>query len=259
MIDAERMLGSLVRNAMGGRKRSRGRKRRSTSSMMSRGAKSGLAMGALGVAFGVFEHMTKQKENAGSAPMAPSSLPPVPAAAPATDPLPPVPGATAAPETLPPLPGAPSGTSAQDQALLLVRAMIAAANADHEVDDEERARIVKSLDESGLSGEEREFMLAEIESPLGLSALAEQVDSPDLARQVYLASLMAIEVDTRAEEKYLERLAEKLGLDGRRVAELEGFVRRGLGRRGAIWLLAQIDSTSSLTCARFSWAVSSCP
>jgi len=235
MIDAERMLGSLVRNAMGGRKRSRGRKRRRASSMLSGGAKGGLALGALGVAFGVFEHMTKQQEGSGGAAAgsAGASLPPVPGASPSESSLPPLPagGSTPVPDSaLPPLPSetAPqSSSSGQDDAMLLVRAMIAAANADHEVDDEERGRILESLDESGLGEEERRFVLAEIESPLDLSALAGQVRSPELAGQVYLSSLMAIEVDSRAEEKYLERLAEKLGLDAARVGELEALLADG--------------------------------
>lgn len=237
MIDAERMLGSLVRNAMGGRKRGRGRRRRSTSSMLGRGAKSGLALGALGVAFGVFEQLTKQQEGAGggvasSVAPAGATLPPVPEASSGSAPLPPLPtasGASGGETPLPPLPtdaapGAASSGAGQDEAMLLVRAMIAAANADHEVDDDERGRIVQSLDESGLGEQERRFVLAELESPMELSELASKATTPDLAGQVYLASLMAIEVDTRAEEKYLERLASKLGLDEARVAELEALV-----------------------------------
>ena len=41
------------------------------------------------------------------------------------------------------------------------------------------------------------------------------------AREVYLASLMAIDVDTPAEIRYLARLAERMGLDDHAVAELE--------------------------------------
>lgn len=227
MIDAERMLGSLVRNAMrGGRKRGK-RRRRGPASMLSRSAKGGLALGALGVAFGVYEHLTKQQGSAGSgAPAAGAQpqLPPLPAGA----------GTVEAQPPLPPLPtaggSAPSDpTESQQEARLLVRAMIAAANADHEVDDEERARILQSLDEAGLGEEERRFVLSEIESPLSLGTLAAQVSSPELADRVYLASLMAIDVDTRAEEKYLSRLAERLGLDAERVARLEDVLAGGDG------------------------------
>ena len=47
------------------------------------------------------------------------------------------------------------------------------------------------------------------------------VPPQELARQVYLASLMAIEVDTAAEQAYLGRLARSLKLSEAEVIELE--------------------------------------
>ena len=67
-------------------------------------------------------------------------------------------------------------------------------------------------------------MLEELEHPIDLATLAEGAASPELARQVYLASLMAIEVDTRAEENYLARLASRLSLDQDEVREIEGLL-----------------------------------
>ena len=96
--------------------------------------------------------------------------------------------------------------------------MIAASNADDEVDDEERSRILAALEESGLAADERTFLLAELESPLDLAALTLQVSTEEMAREVYLASLMAIEVDSPAEIRYLARLAERMGLDDDEVA-----------------------------------------
>ena len=223
MIDAERMLGSLVRNAMRGGGKKRKRPRRRVSSMLGKGAKGGLALGALGVAIGLYEHRSKQQGGATAAGAAGASAPP--------DPLPPLPTGDRAAAPLPPLPtaagaatpSAPADESRQE-ALLLVRAMIAAANADHEVDEEERERILRSLDDAGLGDGERRFVLAEIESPVDLATLASEASSPEVADRVYLASLMAIEVDTRAEENYLARLAERLGLDDERVARLEALL-----------------------------------
>jgi uncharacterized membrane protein YebE (DUF533 family) len=102
--------------------------------------------------------------------------------------------------------------------------MIAAANADREVDDKERAQILRGLDAANCSAEERQYLLAEIDSPIGMDILAAEAASPDMARQVYLASLMAIDVDTPAEEAYLERLAAKLGLSATDVDEIEGML-----------------------------------
>ena len=69
MIDAERMLGSLVRSAMSGDKR-RGRKRRRRrggghlgASLLGGAGKGALAMGALGVAMAAFEHLELIRED----------------------------------------------------------------------------------------------------------------------------------------------------------------------------------------------------
>ena len=68
------------------------------------------------------------------------------------------------------------------------------------------------------------MLLAELESPLDLAALTSRVSTEEMAREVYLASLMAIDVDTPAEIKYLARLAERMGLDDKEVAELEAML-----------------------------------
>lgn len=212
MIDAERMLGSLVRNALGGGRR-RGRRRRSILGV-GRGT---LGLGALGVAIAAFEHLAQSKSTPGGQAATSAPLPPLP--------VPPAAAPGGGAEVLPPLPVAtPESPGGAGEALLLVRAMIAAANADHEVDAEESRRILEALDESGASDEERRFVLAELESPLGLAELAAEARTPELARQVYLASRMAVRVDTGAESNYLARLAARLGLDEGRVRELESLI-----------------------------------
>lgn len=220
MIDAERMLGSLVRSAMGGGRR-RGRRRRRRSWMGS-AAKGALGLGALGVAVAAFEHFSKQSGSAskftGGTPAAPpggAPPPPPPGPRAASAPPPPPPGAVASP--------AAAGAGGREEATLLVRAMIAAANADHELDEEERRRILEALEEADASEEDKAFLRGELENPIGLAALAAEATTPELASQVYLASCLAIEVDTRAERAYLDRLAERLGLAPERAAELESM------------------------------------
>ncbi|MFO1153101.1 MAG: DUF533 domain-containing protein [Rhodospirillales bacterium] len=102
----------------------------------------------------------------------------------------------------------------ESNASLIMRAMINAAKADGEIDDKERARILGKLDEQGASEEERRFVETEMNKPRDIAALAGQaVGSPDVAVQVYAASLLAIDVDTQAEEDYLLQLAAQLNLD----------------------------------------------
>jgi uncharacterized membrane protein YebE (DUF533 family) len=106
------------------------------------------------------------------------------------------------------------------QALLLIRAMIAAANADGEITAEERQRIVGKLDEAGAGPEERQVVERELANPISTDALVREVRDQQTAEQVYLASALAIEPDTEAERSYLQYLAARLKLEPQRAEEL---------------------------------------
>lgn len=97
--------------------------------------------------------------------------------------------------------------------LILLQAMISAAKADGQIDGREMERILSKLDEAGADQEAKDFVLAEMRRPLDVEALVAQADTPEVAAQVYAASLLAIEVDTPAEQAYLDRLAGALRLD----------------------------------------------
>lgn len=98
------------------------------------------------------------------------------------------------------------------KAMILLQAMISAAKADGQIDGGEMQRIVGKMEEGGADGEARDFVLQEMRRPLDLDALVAQVHTPELAAEVYAASLLAIEVDTPAETAYLQQLAQKLKL-----------------------------------------------
>ena len=49
--------------------------------------------------------------------------------------------------------------------------------------------------------------------------IAAKATTPALKRDVYLASEMAIDADTKAEQNYLARLAKQLGLGDEQVKE----------------------------------------
>ncbi len=170
-------------------------------------------MGVLGLAIAAFEHFSTKSQtesapmqyNRASTPVAP--LPERPDEAtphPALDwTPPPLPTAAAHPD--------PVATSNPD-ALLLIRAMIAAANADHFIDDQERAAILKRVTESGLGEAEQVFIQGELANPIELRTLAAQVRTPEMAEQIFAVSLMAIDVDSEAEQNYLQQLASALKL-----------------------------------------------
>jgi len=106
------------------------------------------------------------------------------------------------------------------QALLLIRAMIAAANADGQISPEERQRILGKLDEAGAGPEERQVVERELANPMPTDALIREVRDAQTAEQVYLASALAIEPDTEAERSYLQYLAARLNLDPQRAQQL---------------------------------------
>ena len=102
----------------------------------------------------------------------------------------------------------------------LVRAMIAAAKADGQIDAEEKDRIFKRLETMPLSAEEKAFVFDELASPLDLEAVASRADTPEHAAEIYAASLVAMKPDTAAERSYLEALAYKLKLPSGLVEEI---------------------------------------
>ena len=107
------------------------------------------------------------------------------------------------------------------QAQIIVRAMINAAKADGQIDEAEVQKIIGRLDDNGLTEEEKNFFLVEARKPMDLQGIiAEAAVSQELAAEVYAASLLAIEVDTPAEQQYLQQLAEGLGLPAEAVAHI---------------------------------------
>ncbi|AWI81072.1 protein YebE [Parazoarcus communis] len=113
-------------------------------------------------------------------------------------------------------------TSPQAETLVL-RAMISAAKADGQVDDEEIQRIVGKIDDDGVSAEEKQFITDELRAPLNLQALVADVPDALVGTQVYAASLLAINLDTDAERDYLRTLAQMLQLDASAVERLHSL------------------------------------
>lgn len=115
---------------------------------------------------------------------------------------------------------APSPADLQRKAMLLARAMIQAAKADGQVDQQETQWVLGKLDTQGNDGEAREFVANEMRRPIDIAGLARDVSSPQEASEVYAASLMAIEVDTQAEQDYMADLARALNLPEPVVAQI---------------------------------------
>lgn len=117
---------------------------------------------------------------------------------------------------------APQGEA--EFALILVQAMIAAARADGNIDDDERARIAERLRLSGLGIETESFLITELEKPLDLDALVAAARTDAQKVELYTASRLAIDPDTRSERGYLDLLAGRLKLPDALVDHIEATV-----------------------------------
>ncbi|MFM5838194.1 tellurite resistance TerB family protein [Aeromonas rivipollensis] len=123
-----------------------------------------------------------------------------------------------------------AGAELDARASLLVRAMVAAARADGHIDGNERQKIQQYLTEQGQPDAAR-WIDAELARPLDPQALAREVTDMEQATEVYLASLLAVEVDHFMERGYLDELARALKLDDNLKASIERQVAQ-LGAPG---------------------------
>ncbi|WP_050527420.1 DUF533 domain-containing protein [Pseudorhodobacter aquimaris] len=108
--------------------------------------------------------------------------------------------------------GQNNATPSRDQELaaaLLLRAMVQATMADGTLDDAERERLMEHLEDA--SQAERAYVTSLFEQEPDVGALAADVPH-GMEEQVYLVSLMAIDLDSQAEAQYLHGLAQALGL-----------------------------------------------
>ncbi|EWY40449.1 hypothetical protein N825_34700 [Skermanella stibiiresistens SB22] len=105
----------------------------------------------------------------------------------------------------------------------MIRAMIAAANADGQITAEERQRIIQHLDKAGAGAEERRIVEQEIASPKPLDDIIRQSRDQDTAEQIYLASEIAIRGGSETERRYLDFLASRLNIPDARRRELDAL------------------------------------
>lgn len=131
-------------------------------------------------------------------------------------------------ELLPPPADSPfhpqSATLSNDFALTLVQAMIAAAKADGHIDAGERVRIMEKVQISGLDTEAERFIEKELAEPVDLDALVASAKTEEQKVELYTASRLTIDPDTRAERGYLDLLAGRLGLPDALVDHIEATV-----------------------------------
>lgn len=224
MFDPERLLGQMLGgslgDAFGGRRgRSRGGSLFSTGQLA---GKAQIGMGLLGLALAAWEHHGEQNRLGANAPRqnpAAGVMPPPPPSATAALPPPPPPASsqTATTRAMPLL------DERQQAVVLLIRAMISAANADGHIDAEERASILSRARDGGLDEDSLHFLEAEIARPQTLAQIIGNTP-PALATETYAAAALAIAIDTQAERRWLDALAQGLRLDPAVRADIDSRV-----------------------------------
>ena len=119
------------------------------------------------------------------------------------------PAALPAPQTVDRLPAAQA--SAHSTAIL--QALVAAAKADGHIDARERELIEGEYARQGLPAEVQQWLHAELEKPLDPAEVARAASTPEMAAEMYLASLLVADEQSFMERAYLNELARQLKLE----------------------------------------------
>jgi len=213
MFDAEKLLGTLMREVVGsGSGNKRKKSKHSNTLVDSLKSGSGL-MTAIGLGIGAYEILRSksQPEAAGYGRSAsPPPVPPVPGSQP-----PPTANRTSAPMP-PPLPtsapAARGNLTSQDLACRMIQTMIAAAHADGTMDEQEEQAVLAKLKGENISQEERMFLLTELHSPKSIAELTAGISDPSTAKAMYMLAVSAVDIDSEMERNWFDELAARLGI-----------------------------------------------
>ncbi|WP_313025262.1 tellurite resistance TerB family protein [Pseudomonas lopnurensis] len=126
-----------------------------------------------------------------------------------------------APQTLDRLP--PAEVELHSEGIL--KALVAAAKADGHVDARERQLIEAELAKLAGDAELQHWLESELNKPLDPVDVAAAAKTPEMAAEMYLASVLMVDEEHFMERAYLDELARRLELDPQLKAELESQVR----------------------------------
>ena len=122
------------------------------------------------------------------------------------------------------LPPAADEGAAQAQALVLMRAMISAAKADGHIDADEQQRIFSQIRDLDLGAEDKSLLMDELGKPLDIREVAHMATSPEMAAEIYAASVIMVDEQSPVERAYLDELAGRLALPPGLAHQLEAQV-----------------------------------
>ncbi|PKM29951.1 MAG: DUF533 domain-containing protein [Gammaproteobacteria bacterium HGW-Gammaproteobacteria-11] len=113
----------------------------------------------------------------------------------------------------------------EEHSRAVLRALIAAAKADGHVDQRERQLIDAEVARLTNDAQLQHWFDQELQKPLDPVEVASAASTPEMAAEMYLASLLVIDEDSFMERAYLEELAKQLRIEPGLKRELENQVR----------------------------------
>jgi len=113
-----------------------------------------------------------------------------------------------------------SGAQAEQHSRAILIALIAAAKADGHVDEHERRLIEGEFNKLTQNPELSSWVELELQKPLDPTAIAAAATTPEMASEMYLASVLAVDEENFMERAYLQELAKQLRLEPGLQAQL---------------------------------------
>lgn len=112
----------------------------------------------------------------------------------------------------------------QDHARAIIRAMVGAAKADGHVDADEQERLFGAIDTLDLDNDDKAFLMDELRGHADAAAVAREARTPELAAEIYVASLLVIDEVDPQERRYLDDLAGAMRMEPGLARRLEAQV-----------------------------------
>ncbi len=109
----------------------------------------------------------------------------------------------------------------------MLKAMIAAAKSDGHLDERERGVVEAEMQRLEADSATRRWFEDELRRPLEPAEVAAASTSPQMASEIYLASVLVVDETTTMERAYLDALATQLQLAPELKAELEARAKSG--------------------------------
>lgn len=125
-------------------------------------------------------------------------------------------GQQSTPSPVQAIPPAPLPLAAPQQAdthaMAILTALVSASKADGHIGDAERELIEAEINKMAAPEQARHWLSQELLKPVDPQAVAQLAQTPEMAAEIYLASVIAIDEQSYMERAYLEELARLLSL-----------------------------------------------